>query len=117
MNTWQLKAQLEKLYALILRERECAKSFDLEGLTAVNLEKEELLGQLELEPGGDPELEGLAGKIKHENRRNAYLFWSTLRFIRENMSFFNRQVSQPSYGAGGHLVHHGGNGLVLTGRV
>ena len=116
MSGQSLQLQLEQLHCLILRERECAKAVDLDALQAVSLEKEELLKQLELTDETSPVLRSLADKIKLENRRNAYLFWSTLKFIRESMSFFNSKIGQPSYGAGGRMLQSDGSGLVIKGR-
>lgn len=118
MSGHSLLEQLQKLHDLILRERECAKAVDLDGLQDVTREKEELVHRLEPTVDGGPELRALAEKIKLENRRNAYLFWSSLKFVRDSMSFFNRQVSQPvAYGAGGRMIESGSSGLVLAGRV
>ncbi len=118
MNATSLRTRLLKLHELILRERDCCKAVDLPGLEEVLTEKEQLLSDLELlEPTAGAELRELAAKIKNENRRNAYLIWATLRFIRESMEFFGRQTGQPSYGAGGRMIQNGGSGLVLSGRV
>ena len=118
MNTQSLRARLLKLHELILRERDCCKAVDLTGLQAVITEKEQLLSDLEpLEAGAGVELRELAVQIKNENRRNAYLIWATLRFIRESMAFFGRQSGQPSYGSAGRMIQNGGSGLVLSGRI
>ncbi len=118
MNTTSLRNRLLKLHELILRERDCCKAVDLLGLQEVLTEKELLLTDLEpLESVAGAELRELATKVKNENRRNAYLLWVTLRFIRESMEFFGRQTGQPSYGAGGRMIQNGGSGLVLSGRV
>ena len=117
MSARDLRICPEDLYGLLLRERECAKALDLNGLQAVTREKEELLQHLEPTVDESPELGALAEKIRRENRRNAYLYWSTLKYIRESMSFFNGQVGRPSYGAGGQMNQSGTSGLVLKGRV
>jgi flagellar biosynthesis/type III secretory pathway chaperone len=113
-----LYADLQKLHDLILRERECAKSLAVDELMAITEEKETLLQRLKPVESAGPEMRALAEKIQRENRRNAYLFWSTLKFIRESVNFFNRQVAQTtSYGAAGGVVHSGSSGMLLTGRV
>ena len=120
MTTGTLPEQLRRLYELILRERECAKVMDLVGLEAVGVEKEELLQYLEplaVAETENSQVRVLAEKIKLENRRNAYLFWTTLRYIRDSMSFITRQVGQPAYGAGGRMVSNASSGLILSGRV
>ena len=117
MSGQSLQAKLEYLHDLILREREAAKAVDLDALQAISNEKEELLQQLELTDETNPVLHSLAKKIKRENRRNAYLFWSTLKFIRESMSFFNNKIGQQAYGAGGRMLQGANSGLVIKGRV
>jgi len=117
MPIQSLQAQLENLYDLILRERECAKAVDIDALQAVSLEKAELLKKLELTEEVVPAFRTLVEKIKQENRRNAYLFWSTLKYIRESMGFFNSKIGQPSYGAAGQMTQNSNSGLVIKGRV
>lgn len=113
-----LYADLQTLHDLILRERECAKSFAVDELMAVTEEKEALFQRLQPVENAGPEVRALADKIQKENRRNAYLFWSTLKFIRESVSFFNRQVGQTTgYGVAGGLVYSGSSGMLLTGKV
>lgn len=118
MTSTSLRTRLLKLHELILRERDCCKAVDLPGLQEVLTEKELLLTDLEpLEAVAGAELRDLAAQVKNENRRNAYLIWATLRFIRESMEFFGRQTGQPSYGAGGRMIQSGGSGLMLSGRI
>jgi len=118
MHNTSLRARLVKLYDLTMRERECCKMVDLAGLQEVLSKKESLLLDLEpLDSVVGPDLRELAARVKNENRRNAYLLWATLRFIRERMEFFGRQTGQPSYGAAGRMIQNGGSGLVLSGRI
>lgn len=120
MDPQWLRTQLEELLRLILRERECAKSFAMEEFNAITRQKEALLSSIEGVQGEVPEVpevRDLAEKVHKENKRNAYLFWATLRFIRENVSFINRQVTQTSYGAAGGLVNKTASGTFLAGKV
>ncbi len=117
MAARELQNQLCRLHELILLERKYAKGLALDELLATTHEKEVLLQQLVPVADAGPEIRVLAEKVKQENRRNAYLFWSTLKLIRESMLFFNRQVTQTSYGAGGALINKGSSGMVLVGRV
>lgn len=113
-----VRADLERLHELLLRERECAKTLAVDELMAVTEEKEALLQRLRPVNDASPEVRALAEVIQKENRRNAYLFWATLKFIRESVGFFNRQVAQPaSYGSAGGLVQQTGSGMFLTGKV
>ena len=112
-----LESKLQQLLDLILRERESTKSFDMETLQAATREKEALLEEMASVQEISPHLKPLATRIKEENRRNAYLCWATLRFIRESMSFFNRNIAVPAYGAGGQMVRGATSGMVLAGRI
>lgn len=119
MNDQILKTRLEQLLALILRERECAKALEIEELSAVTQEKEALLDSLGELRGGGPEVRQLAERIRTENRRNAYLLWSALTWVRETMQFFGKQTAPSGYGAAGTRVYAGGSygGRLLSGRV
>jgi len=112
-----LREQLQRLLTVILRERECARGLDMEELQAASREKEELLAIIA--PAGDmsPEDRTLAETIRAENRRNAYLFWATLTWVRESMEFFGRQVSAVSYGAHGRALCPRHGGRLLSGKV
>ncbi len=119
MSASALRRQLEELLQLILRERELAKSLDIEALGALQTEKEALLGALGEAVQGEsaPELKELAARVREENRRNAYLFWSALGFIRSTMEFLGLQATPPGYGARGSSPRPSGGGLILSGRV
>lgn len=119
MNDQDLKNQLEHLLALILRERECAKALRIEELTAVTQEKESLLNALGNLRGSGPEVRQLAERIRSENRRNAYLLWSALSWVRETMQFFGKQITPSGYGSAGTMVqtYSSTGGRLLSGRV
>ena len=118
MSAERAMIKLEKLHDLLLRERECAKALDLDGMLTVAEEKKALLPLLESEVSESPELKVIAEKVRSENRRNAFLFWSTLKYIRESMSFLNLQISRPAYGSSGRMQQQDSkSGLVLKGRV
>ncbi len=111
------REMLLKLHELVLRERECAKALQMEEMLAATREKEELLqslGEAQELSAADRELASL---IRHENRRNAYLFWATLKSVRETMEFFGRQSVPAAYGAGGAEVRSQGGGRLLSGRI
>ncbi len=110
-------AQLERLHQLILQERDCAKRLDMDGMQQLLEEKQALVAFLSQATDLDDDLKDLAAEIQKENRRNAYLIWSALGWVREHMEFFNRQVSQPSYSAAGASVNASGGGRLLSGKV
>jgi hypothetical protein len=117
MSGLTLREQLQRLLSVILRERECARALDVEQMLAAAREKEELLTALGPADALDPEARSLAETVRAENRRNAYLFWSTLTWVRESMEFFGRQVSAVSYGAQGRALCHQHSGKLLSGKV
>ena len=110
-------ATLRELHALILRERECARNLAMEELMEVSREKEALLLSLGTLSGEDDETRALAERIRRDNRRNAYFFWSALKWVRESVDFFRKQTVTTGYGAGGGLVSSCGSGMLLSGKV
>jgi flagellar biosynthesis/type III secretory pathway chaperone len=110
-------AQLQRLLELICRERDCAKRCALEEMAAVTEEKELLLRSLGPIAELDGEGRALVARIRSENRRNAYLFWSALKWVRESMSFFGQQTTPIGYSARGGMVGAANSGLLLSGRV
>ncbi len=114
-----LSSQLNALYTLIVRERECARELRLDELEDVVSDKEALLQQLQ---GLDDitltaEQQELADKIRFENRCNAYLLWSALNWIRESMAFFGRKSAPDSYNTSGTTVSGTSGGRLLSGRI
>lgn len=115
--THTIHEKLQSLYDVILIERESAKSLDLEALQKATVLKEELLSQLDLEGELSQEDRKLAESIRFENRRNAYLLWAALNWIRESMEFFGRKSTPDSYNPTGSLVLNKNGGHLLSGRV
>ena len=110
----------EKLLALkeaIIREREQAIRLDLDGMYAAMQDKENLLAVLAHSTTLDDADKPLAEQIRHENRRNAFLFRSTRGWIRETMEFFGRKTSTSTYSASGGTVGSEVNGRLLSGRI
>lgn len=114
-----LVAKLQQLHELILRERDHARALRIEEMLAAVRQKEELLACLDLQQEAleDPQIQELARTIREENRRNAYLFWAALRWVRDLMGFFGQHTSDTLYGAGAipRQVTHGG--ALLSGRI
>lgn len=108
---------LQELHDVIITERESAKALDLDTLQAATLRKGELLQQLDVVGGLNAENRELAEKIRFENRRNAYLLWSALNWIRESMEFFGRRSTPDAYTPGGDLVVGKNGGHLLSGRA
>lgn len=114
-----LTQKLHQLQDLILREREHAKALRIEEMLATVREKEQLLAAIDLQQENleDPQIQALAKTVREENRRNAYLFWAALRWVRDLMGFFGQQTSDTLYGSGAapRRVTHGG--ALLSGRI
>lgn len=109
--------QLVRLHEIILKERECAKALAMDEMMAVTKEKEELIRTMPPLKNLNHTDRSFAEKIQAENRRNAYLFWSTLNWIRETMEFFGRQTVPAGYTAGGYITKNSGGGRLLSGKV
>lgn len=108
---------LVRLHALILEEREFTKVLDMESLAVAMQEKEELLQILGHIHQLDEEDKEIAASIRHENRRNAYLFKASLGWIRETMEFFGKKTVPSSYSADAAVVNSKVNGRLLSGQV
>lgn len=117
MNARTTHDYLIRLRDVILQEREFAKTLDIERMTAAMQEKEELIQVLvhvqKIEDVDKP----LAAQIRHENRRNAYLFKSTLGWIREIMEFFGKRTVTSTYSASAYTVSSQVNGRLLSGKI
>ncbi len=108
---------LVRLRDLILEEREFAKMLDMGSLAGAMQEKEELIQVLAHMNQLAEEDKELAATIRHENRRNAYLYKATLGWIRETMEFFGKRTVASSYSADAGMVNSKVNGRLLSGRV
>ncbi|MBU0943445.1 MAG: flagellar protein FlgN [Proteobacteria bacterium] len=108
---------LVRLHNVILKERENAKALDMEALARTMEEKEEIIQILAHMKVLDEEDKEIAGIIRHENRRNAYLFKATLGWIRETMEFFGKRTVASGYSANAGMVNSKINGRLLSGQV
>ena len=108
---------LVQLLDVIKNERECAKSLDIRGMLAATQEKEQLISVLAHVDVIDENDKSLAAQIRHENRRNAYLFKSALGWIRDTMEFFGRKTVTSTYSAAAGEVSAHVNGRLLSGKV
>ncbi len=108
---------LVRLHDVILEEREFTKVLDMESLAAAMEEKEELIQVLAHVSQLDEDDKVIAERIRHENRRNAYLFKATLGWIRETMEFFGKRTVTSGYSAEAGMVNAKVNGRLLSGKV
>lgn len=117
MNSERTHDYLIRLRNLILEERACAKTLDMEGMNRVMAEKEEILQILSHVQNIDPADKPIATQIRHENRRNAYLFRATLGWIRQTMEFFGKRTVTSTYSSTASTVAASVNGRLLSGRI
>jgi hypothetical protein len=108
---------LVRLRDVILEEREFTKALDMESLAEAMQEKEELIQVLAHVNKLDEADKIIADTIRHENRRNAYLFKATLGWIRETMEFFGKRTVTSSYSADAGMINSKINGRLLSGKV
>jgi len=117
MSHTAIRDKLHLLHKLLLQEREHAKCLTVDEMLVVSRQKQELIESLGSVDELGPEDRALAERIRHENRRNAYLLWSTLSWIRESMEFFGKKVSPCVYNAGGNTLNKSCNGRLLSGKI
>ena len=108
---------LIRLREVIVEEREHAKRLDITAMTSATGEKERLLLILEHVQRIDEADRELVEEIRHENRRNAYLFKSALGWIRQTMEFFGKRTVTSTYTSSGDTVAAQVNGRLLSGRI
>jgi hypothetical protein len=109
--------QLVRLHDVILEEREFTKVLDMASLATAMEEKEELIQVLAHVNKLNEDDKEIAEHIRHENRRNAYLFKATLGWIRETMEFFGKRTVNSGYSAEAGMVNAKVNGRLLSGKV
>jgi hypothetical protein len=108
---------LVRLRDIIFEERECAKALDMQGMIAAMNTKEELVKVLAHVKVIDDRDKPIAGQIRDENRRNAFLFKSTLGWIRQTMEFFGQKTVTSTYSASAYTVASQVNGRLLSGKI
>jgi flagellar biosynthesis/type III secretory pathway chaperone len=117
METATTRDYLLRLREVILQERACAKALDMEGMAAAVQTKQEILEVLAHIKSIAEEDRALAAEIRAENRRNAFLFKSTLGWIRETMEFFGRRTAPTTYSAAAGTVTSQIHGRLLSGKI
>lgn len=108
---------LDELRQAIISERDAAKALDLETMDRLTRRKGSLLQELSAFsrlPAGEEEL---ARQLRHENRRNALLFRSTLAWIRQTLEFFGQRSNNPTYSPAAATVGRHNSGRLLSGRI
>lgn len=108
---------LVRLRDIIFEERACAKALDMKGMMAAMNAKEDIVKVLAHVQVIDDRDKPIAAQIREENRRNAFLFKSTLGWIRQTMEFFGQKTVTTTYSASAYTVASQVNGRLLSGRI
>lgn len=117
METRTTHDYLVRLRDIIFQERACARALDMQGMVAAMNAKEELVKVLAHITVIDEEDKPIARQIREENRRNAFLFKSTLGWIRQTMEFFGQKTVTSTYSSSACSVSSQVNGRLLSGRI
>ncbi len=117
MTQQEIHQNLLRLREVIREEREHAKQLDMRSMAADIQKKESLIQALGQVERLHPDDHALAREIQEENRRNAYLYRTTLNWIRKSMEFFGHRTAPSTYGYSGNTVNSNVNGRLLSGRI
>lgn len=117
MTVERVQEKLDALLELLQQERRAAISLDMHELERVVTCKKQLLEGFDPQPAEAEGFEDLLKQIDNENRRNAYLTWAGLGWVRETMRFFGQSTTPKTYGGSGQSVKFEQEGHLLTGKV
>lgn len=108
---------LLELKALLQKERQEAIQLKTDDMLETIQEKKRILDILAHVKEIDAADKPLAKQIRKENLRNAYLYKSTLKWIRGTMDFFGSKVTTTTYSPEGESVTSEVHGKLLSGKV
>jgi len=112
---------LEKLREVIMAERAAARSLHVDEMIELTGEKEQLLETILPMVGQSADLSPreaeLARSLYAENLRNAWFFWSALKWTRESLDFMGRAVWPASYADDGSLSKNRHSGTIISGKI
>ncbi len=117
MDSDKERELLRRLREVILSEREHAKRLELEKMAEDTAQKEAMLQTLATISVLDPANRPIADEVRRENRRNAFLFKATLKWIQGTMEFFGRRTVPATYGHAGCITAAPINGRLLSGKI
>lgn len=117
MTVEQVQDKLTDLLDLLKQERKAAIELNMQELERVVACKQQLLSGFDPQPAEAEGLDDLIREVDSENRRNAYLIWSGLGWVREMMGFFGRSTAQATYGLKGQPQTSQAEGRLLSGKV
>jgi hypothetical protein len=117
MDRDTVRELLIQLRDTIRAEREHAKALDMSAMMADIKMKEVLIQALNGVGQLHPDDREYALEIQKENRQNAFLFRSTLRWIQDTMEFFGRKTVPITYSQYGRSQNNTINGRLLSGSI
>ena len=117
MDRDTVRELLLQLRDTIRAEREHAKALDTSAMMTDIKRKEVLIQSLNGAGPLHPDDRQYALDIKNENRRNAFLFRSTLHWIQDTMEFFGKKTVPITYSQYGRSQNNTINGRLLSGSI
>jgi len=117
MDRKTVRELIIQLRDIILEEREYAKQLNIQAMLQIQEDKSALIKTLSQIDSLHPDDRKYAEEIHWENRRNAFLFKSTLNWIRDTMEFFGSQLASTTYGKSGATHDFSVGGRLLSGRI
>ena len=117
MDRDTVRELLLQLRDTIRAEREHAKALDISAMIADVKRKETLIQALNGVEQLHPDDRQYVIEIQKENRQNAFLFRTTLRWIQDTMEFFGRKTVPITYSQYGRSQNNTTNGRLLSGRI
>ncbi|MCU0614213.1 MAG: hypothetical protein MUD09_03915 [Desulfobacterales bacterium] len=121
MGKEDLMGYLTELREIILAERQAAKELEVDKLVELAAQKECLLKKILPLSNAAEQLtlseKELSETVYSENLRNAYFFWSALKWVRESMGFIGDKMYPESYEENGSVIKGRYSGALLSGRV
>ncbi len=121
MNRKELLRNLRLLRGVIAEERRAAKALAVDEMLELTGRKEALFRAIQpLSDSVDfltPEERQMAEAVYTENLRNAYFFWSALKWVRQSVEFIGDQISPESYEETGAKVKSRYSGALFSGRI
>ncbi len=117
MEREQIRDLLTQLRDTIRLERDHARKLEMDAMLADVQKKDALIRALQTADRLHPEDRQLAREVMEENRQNAFLFRSTLGWIKDTMVFFGRKTVPVTYSQSGISHNNTINGRLLSGRI
>jgi flagellar biosynthesis/type III secretory pathway chaperone len=117
MTAELVQEKLNSLLDLLRQERRAAIALNMQEFERLTTCKQQLMDGFDPQPNEVKGVEDLLRQIDQENRRNAYLIWAGLGWVRQTMQFFGQSSVAQTYGDAGESLHSRQEVHLLTGKV